>query len=142
MWKICCELFNLCLTKAHLKYTYLNYVDSQYIKFSHKTWHCYNRSKDLFPFATINNFILYPLVSDRIYCNSDLNESYFALKPAKKLSHLSNGFNSFSSDINNTPENVINSNYYDISQLQSFKKVTDKTSLSLFHLNTCLLSEK
>ena len=44
-------------------------------------------------------------------------------------------------DINNTPENVINSNYYDIDQLQTLKPFTDKSSLSLFHLNTCSLSK-
>ena len=63
------------------------------------------------------------------------------LKPPKELSHLFNKFNSFSSDINNTPENVINSNYYDIDQLQTLKEFTDKSSLFLFHLNTCSLSK-
>ena len=132
--------FNLCLTKVHLKCSYLNYVDSQYIKFSNKKWHCYNCIKDLFPFTTINNFKLYSLLSDRFYCNSDSNESCLTLKPPKNLSHLFNEFNSFSSDINNTPENVINSNYYDIDQLQTLKEFTDKSSLSLFHLNNCSLS--
>ena len=31
---------NLYLTKVHLKCNYLNHVDSQYTKFSNKTWHC------------------------------------------------------------------------------------------------------
>ena len=56
------------------------------------------------------------------------------------LSHLLNEFNSLFSDINNTPENVINSNYYDIDQLQTLKEFTD-SSLSLFYLNTCSLSK-
>ena len=77
--------------------------------------------------------------SDRFYSNSDSNESCLTLKPPKNLSHLFNEFNSFSSDINNNPENVINSNYYDIDQLQTLKEFTDKNSLSLFHLNTCSL---
>ena len=132
---------NLCLTKVHLKCNYLNYADSQYIKFSNKTWHCYNCSKDFFPFTTINNFKLYSLIIERFCCNSDSNESCLTLKPPKTLSHLFNEFNSFSSDINNTSENVDNSNYYDIDQLQTLKKFTDKGSLSLFHLNTCLLSK-
>ena len=132
--------FNLCLTKVHLKCNYLNYVDSQYIKFSNKTCHCYNCSKDLFPFTTINKFNLYSLLSDRFCCNSDSNESCLILKPRKNLSHLFNEFNSFSSDIDNTSENVINSSYYDFDQLQTLKEFTDKSSLSLFHLNTCSLS--
>ena len=130
---------NLCLTKVHLKCNYLNYVDSQYIKFSNKTLHCYNYSKDLFPFTTINNFKLYSFFSDRLYCNVDSNELCLSLKPPKNLSHLFNEFNSFASDTNNTPENVINSNYYDIDQLQTLKEYTDKSSLFLFHLNTSSL---
>ena len=97
--------------------------------------------KDLFPFTTINNFKLYSLFSDRFYCNCDSNESCLSLKPPRNLSHLFNEFNSFSSDINNIPENVINSNYYDIDQLQTLKEFTDKSSLSLFHLNTSSLSK-
>ena len=132
---------NLCLTKVHLKCNYLNDVDSQHIRFSKKTWHCCNCSKDLFPFRTINNFKLYSLLSDRFYCDSDSNKSCLTLKPPKNLSHVFNEFNSFCSDINNTPENVMNSYYYYIDQLQTLKKIIDKSSLSLFHLNTCLFSK-
>ena len=132
---------NLCLTKVHLKWNFLNYVDSQYVKFSNKTWQCYNCNKDLFPFTSINNFKLCSLLSDRFYCKSDSNKSCFTLKPPKSLLHLFNEYTFFSSDISNTPENMINSNYYDIHQLQTLKEFTDKSSLSLFHLNTCLLSK-
>ena len=52
-----------------------------------------------------------------------------------------NEFNSFSSDIDNNPENVISSNNYDIDKLQTLKEFNDKSSLSLFHLNTCSLSK-
>ena len=92
-------------------------------------------------FTTINNFKFYSLFSDRFYCNSDSNELSLSLKPSKNLSYLFNEFNSSSSDINNTPEYVINSNYYNIDQLQTLKQFTDKSSLSLFHLNTSSLSK-
>ena len=92
---------NLCLTNVHLKCNYVNYVDFQHITFSSKTWHCYNRNQDLFPFTSINNFELYSLLSDRFYCNSDSNKSCLTLKPPKNISHLLNEFNSFSSDVNN-----------------------------------------
>ena len=39
------------------------------------------------------------------------------------------------------PENVINSNYFDIDQLQTLKEFADKSSLSLASLNTCSLSK-
>ena len=130
---------NLCLIKVHLKCNYLNYIDSQYIKFSNKTCHCYKCSKDLFPFTTINNFKLYSLLSDRFYCNSDSDEScLLTLKPPKNLSHLFNEFHSFTSDINNITENVINSNYYDIDRLQTLKELL---ILSPVCMNTCSLSK-
>ena len=92
-------------------------------------------------FTTINNFKFYSLFSGRFYCNSDSNELSLSLKPPKNLSYLFNEFNSSSSDINNTPEYVINSNYYDIDQLQTLKEFTDKSSLPLFHLSTSSLSK-
>ena len=73
--------------------------------------------------------------------NSNSNESCLTLKPTKNLSHLFNEFNSFFSDINNSPENVINSKYYDIDQLQTLKEFTEISSFSLFRLNTCSLSK-
>ena len=76
-----------------------------------------------------------------LLCNKDSNESCLALKPPKYLPHLLNEFNSFSSDTNNTPENVINSNYHDIDQFQILKEFIDKSFLSLFHLHTCSLSK-
>ena len=81
---------NLCLIKVHLKCNCLNYVDSQYIMFSNKTWHCFNCSTDLLPFTIINNFKLSPLLSDKIYCQGDSHESCLALKPPKNLSNLMN----------------------------------------------------
>ena len=39
------------------------------------------------------------------------------------------------------PENVINSNYFDIDQLQTLKEFADKSSLSVASLNTCSLSK-
>ena len=82
--------YNLCLTKVHRKCNYLNYGDSQYIKFSNKTLCCYKCNKDLLQFKTISNFSLYSLPSGRFYCNSDSNESCLTLKPPKNLSHLMN----------------------------------------------------
>ena len=95
----------------------------------------------MFPFTTVNNFKPYSLLSGIFYCNSDSNESCLTLKPPNNLSHLFIEFSSFSSDISNTPENAVNFNYYDIDQLQTLKEFTDKSSLFLFHLNTCSLSK-
>ena len=80
------------------------------------------------------------MLSGKIHCNNDSNESCLALQPPKNLSHFFNEFNSFSSNINNIPENTIDSNYYDINQLQTTRNLL--ISLSLFHLNTWSLSKK
>ena len=133
---------NFCQTKVYLKSTYLNYVDSQYIKFSNKIWHCYNCSKNLSPFTAINKYMLYLFLSDKYYCNNDSNDSYLALKPPKNLSYLFSKFNNFSSDISNTPENVINSKCYDVNQLRTLKEFTDISSVPLIHVNTYSLSQK
>ena len=132
---------NFCLTKVHLKCYYLNYDESQYIKFLNKTCQCYNYSKDLFTFKTINNFKLYSLLSDKNYYNSDSSESLLVLKPPKSFWHLFNEFNSFP-DVNNTLQDIINSNYYDINELQTLLiKFTDKSSFPLLDLSTCSLSK-
>lgn len=46
-----------------------------------------------------------------------------------------NEFNNFSSDNNNTPENI-SSKYYDINQLESLKENTGKSCLAVFHLES------
>lgn len=57
--------------KYILNANYLSYIDSQYIKFFSKTWDCHCSSKDLFPFTTINNFILCLLLNDKNYRDHD-----------------------------------------------------------------------
>ena len=83
--------------------------------------------------------MLYLLLSDKNCCDNDSTDSCLALKPPKYLSLLSSRSNTFSSDINNTPENIINSKEYDINQLRALKEFTDKSFLLLFNLNTCPL---
>ena len=57
------------------------------------------------------DFVLYPLISSNNYRNNDSYDSCLALKPPKNLSRLFNEFNTFSCDINNTLEDIINSKY-------------------------------
>ena len=68
--------------------------------------------------------MFYTLLSNKNYCDNKSNDLCLALKPQKNLSYLFNKFNTFSSDIsntperiNNTPENNINSKHYDINKL-------------------------
>ena len=49
------------------------------------------------------------------------NESYLSLKPSEKLKLLVNQFNNASPVDNNDPENVVQSKYYNIDELQNMK---------------------
>ena len=62
------------------------------------------------------------------------------LKPQKNLSYLFNEFNNLS-DQNKNQENVSDCKYYDLNEIKPLNKLNDKSSLSLFHLNTCSLSK-
>ena len=67
--------------------------------------------------------------------------SSLAMKPSANLSLLFNQFNNFSLEHRNEPENVVNSNYYDINKIQTLKFPEKNKPLSLFHINACLLSK-
>ena len=54
--------------------------------------------------------MLYPSLSDKIYCDNNLNKSCLSLKQKNNLSYFFNDFNNFSLDIDNAPENINNSN--------------------------------
>ena len=49
---------------------------------------------------------------DKNNCNNISNESCLAIKLPKNSSNLFCEFNPFSSDVNNSSENIINSKYY------------------------------
>ena len=63
------------------------------------------------------------------------------MKPSANLSLLFLQFNNFSSERKNEPENVVNSSDYDIDHFQTLKLAEKNKSLSLFYINTCLLSK-
>ena len=94
----------LCQTKVHLKCDYMNYDT---LRFPIKPGIATISEKKLFLFATIKNCMLYPLLCDRIYCNSNSIYLYVALKPPKNITYLFSKFNNFSSDINNSPESSV-----------------------------------
>ena len=73
--------------------------------------------------------------------NSDAyinKNSSLSVKPSD-LSLLFNQFNN--SEQKTDPENVVNSNYYNIDQLQTLKFPEKNKPLSLFHINACSLDK-
>ena len=78
--------------------------------------------------------------------NNDNNESKnsnssLILKLPPGLALLFNQFNNAIPENNNDPENVIQSKYYDIDELQQLKIPNKEKSLSLFHINSCSLNK-
>ena len=61
-------------------------------------------------------------------------------KTPGKLKWSFNEFNNFS-DQNKNQDNVSNCKYYDLNEIKPLNKLNNKSSLSLFHLNTCSLSK-
>ena len=59
--------------------------------------------------------------------------SFLTLNPFSDLSHLFNQCDNFFLEQKNNPENIVNSNYYDIDQLQSLKFSEKKFVIPISH---------
>ena len=96
----------------------------------------------LFPFGNLNNQKFIGFVNN----NNDNNDesknskSYLILKPAD-LALLFNQFNNAIPENNSDPENVIQSKYYDIDELQQLKIPNKEKSFSFFHINSCSINK-
>ena len=109
---------------VHLKCNNLNVVDAEIIKNngSDRSWICMFCSNNLFPFATINDHMLYQTLSQRTNHYSSSSGSYSTntcstVKLPKNLSNLYSEFNNFSSQQNKEAENIINCKYYDTEEI-------------------------
>ena len=63
------------------------------------------------------------------------------MKPTPDLALLFNQFSNVIPENHSDPENVIQSKYYDIDELQKLKIPNKENSLSLFHINSCSLNK-
>ena len=63
------------------------------------------------------------------------------MKPPPDLALLFNQFNNTIPENRSDPENVIQSKYYDIDELQQLKIPNKEKSLSLFHISSCSLNK-
>ena len=135
-------LCNLCQTWVHIKSNHLNYMDYRYVQGCNEPWYCLSCSNTLFPFGNLNNqnFLNFIDNNDTITSSerNNLNSSLL-LKPPPNLTLLFNQFNNAIPENRSDPENVIQSKYYDIDELQKLKIPNKENSLSLFHINSCSL---
>ena len=120
-------------------------VDGQLIKNLNSSWFCLHCSSNIYPFTNITNKKLQSVFSNEEYhvdCYIGIStNTRLVLKPQGNLTNLFNEFNNLSSDQNNNSENIINSKYYDVDEIQTLNKLNVKRTLSLFHINSCSLSK-
>ena len=135
---------NIYQSWVHVKCNKLNNIDYEYFQGSNKPWYCVSCCSKILPFGTLTNKDFIPFITNSLSqqgTKSDNdNESLLSLKPPSDLALLYNQFNNTSPEKNNDPENVVNSKYYDIDQIQTLKFPNKHKSLALFHINACSLN--
>ena len=137
-----------CQFWIHIKCNKLNHIDYKNLEGSNDPWYYISCCDEILPFGTLTNKIFLsmvnpPPVPDDHDCFTSSSDPYISkssslsLKPSSNLSILFNQFNNSSPEQKTDPENVANSNYYDIGQLQTVKFPERNKPLSLFHINAC-----
>ena len=131
------------VTWVHIKCNHLNYIDYKYLQGCNEPWYCLSCTTMLFPFGNLNNQKFLGFVNNNNDNNNESknSNSSLILKPPPDLALLFNQFNNAIPENNNDPENVIQSKYYDIDELQQLKIPNKEKSLSLFHINSCSLNK-
>ena len=141
---------DLCQFWSHMKCNNLNHIDCRYLQGSNDPWFCISCCNEIFPFGTLANKNVLSMMmvnsSPTTIKNNDVdatntNSTCLVLKPSANLSLEFNQFNNFPHEQKTEPENVVNSNYYDIDQFQTLKFHEKHKSVSLFYINTCSLSK-
>ena len=119
-------------------------MDYKYLQGCNEIWYCLSCSNTLFPLGNLNNQIFLNFIGNNNTITSsktnNLN-SFLLLKPPPDLALLFNQFNNAIPENRSDPENVIQSKYYDIDELQKLKIPNKENSLSLFHINSCSLNK-
>ena len=142
MMTMYCDKCNLWV---HIKCNNLNFINYQYLNGNDYPWICLKCNGELSPFATLNNKTFNQYINSHNIQNKNNNEdnsSNLILKPPPNLNSLFNQFNN-SAQIQDfkDPENDFKCKYYNPEEVQTMEIPNKKSSLSLFHINTCSLSK-
>ena len=133
----------ICQVWIHLKCNKLNHIGYKFIQGSSDPWFCLYCCSSIFPFGFLTNkdFSSTLLYSRNVSENVSNKNSSIHLTPPPNLALLFNQFNNTSPEQNVDPENVVNSRYFDIDEIQALKLYDKKNSLSFFHINACSLNK-
>ena len=80
-------------------------------------------------------------ILNKNYIEISNKNSSVLLKSPLSLELLFNQYNNSSPEQQNDPDNVVNSIYFNIDQIQSLEFCQKEKSFSLFHINTCSLNK-
>ena len=130
---------DICQVWIHLICNKLNHINYKYLQLSSDPWFClcYCSSIFLFGFLTKKDFSS-SLYRRNVPENVPNKKKIIHLRPPPNLALLLNQFNNTSPN----SENVVNSRYFDIDEIQALKLHDKTNSLSLFHINACSLNKK
>ena len=137
---------DICQSWVHIKCNKLNHIDYKYLQGSNDLWYCLSCCSNIFPFGTQTNKEFISSIATKNSFSQGTNsdndkESLLSLKPPSDLVLLYNQFNNTSPEKDSDPENVVNSKFYDIDQIQTLKFPDKHKSLALFHVNACSLNK-
>ena len=110
----------------HINYNNFTYVDYKFLQNSNDPWYCILCCNHIFPFSSMKSNKNFSMYVSNFHNNKPgkplNNENSLLLKPSENLKLLVNQFNNNVSPEDNTdPEDVFQSKYYDIDELQTMK---------------------
>ena len=118
-------------------------MDYKYLQGGNEPWYCLSCSNKLFPIGNLNNENFLNFTGNNTITSSEtknLNSSLL-LKLPPDLALLFSQFKNPTPENRSDPENVIQSKYYDLDELQKLKIANKENSLSLFHIKSCSLNK-
>ena len=118
----------------------LNLADNKCLQGSTDPWFCLSCCSVILPFGNLTDKDFSDSVHKKCIKISNKNSSVLFIPPPN-LALLFNQFNNSSPRQKIDPENVVNSRYFDIDQIQSLKFPQKEKSLSFFHINACSLNK-
>ena len=131
----------------HINCNNLNNIDYKFLQSSNDPWYCILCCRQIFPFDSMKSNKNFSMCVSNFHNNNKPgkainNEDSLLLKPSENVKLLVNQFNNNASPEDNTdPENVVQSKYYDIDELQTMKIPNKNKSLALFYINECSLNK-
>ena len=134
-----CDLYDYCNN--------LNYIYYKFLQNSNDPWYFIFCCSHIFPSNSMKSNKNYSMYVSSFHNNNKPletlnNEGFLLLTPSENLKLLVNQYNNNASPEDNTdPEDVVQSKYYDIDELQTMKISNEDKSLALFHINACSLSK-